>query len=407
MTSTVPIGTTPRESAPRALYAAFDRFPTRKGAATHIARFAPALFERGRGGLLYVVGEEGMPLHQFEHGVEILRWEPEPGSNLLGSALGYAANLAALLDERGETFGLCQFRDPWGGVPILRHARRGATVYEVNALPSIELPVRHPALPARTLEKLRAQERYCLEHCDHVVVPAATIARLLRDLGVPDAKITLVPNGADLRARPPRPPDAPPRYLIYFGALQPWQGVDCLLHAFARLADLDDLHLVICASDQNRDARRLQDLAGRLELAPRLHWRYALEADELAAWLGHAAASLAPLADCARNAVQGCAPLKILESMAAGVPTLASDLPAVRELLRDGVDGRLVAPDRPAELARAIRLLLAYPEAAAEWGRNARERIASGFTWQHSLATLGQVYDRLAPALSRNVAAMR
>ena len=40
---------------PRALYAAFDRFPTRKGASTHIARFAPALFEEYGGGLLYVV----------------------------------------------------------------------------------------------------------------------------------------------------------------------------------------------------------------------------------------------------------------------------------------------------------------------------------------------------------------
>jgi len=37
---------------PRALYAAFDRFPTRKGASTHIARFAPALFHAYGGGLL-------------------------------------------------------------------------------------------------------------------------------------------------------------------------------------------------------------------------------------------------------------------------------------------------------------------------------------------------------------------
>jgi predicted nucleotidyltransferase len=37
---------------PRALYAAFDRFPTRKGASTHIARFAPALFTEHGGGLL-------------------------------------------------------------------------------------------------------------------------------------------------------------------------------------------------------------------------------------------------------------------------------------------------------------------------------------------------------------------
>ena len=70
--------------------------------------------------------------------------------------------------------------------------------------------------------------------------------------------------------------------------------------------------------------------------------------------------------------MQGCAPLKILESMASGMPVVASDLPAVRELLADGEHGRLVAPDRPGELARAIRVLLDFPERRARLAANAR-----------------------------------
>src|SRR5205809_766786 len=41
------------DSVPRALYGAFDRFPSRKGAAVHIDRFSRALFARTGGGLLY------------------------------------------------------------------------------------------------------------------------------------------------------------------------------------------------------------------------------------------------------------------------------------------------------------------------------------------------------------------
>ncbi len=385
-----------------ALYAAFDRFPTRKGAAVHIAHFAPALFERFGGGLLYVLGDAELPLHQFESmpwgQVEIVR-HAQPDVNFLERALGYSAMLDDLLDARGDGFSVCHFRDPWGGVPILSRAHRYATVFEVNALPSIELASRHPSLSARTLEKIHARERFCLEACDRIVTPSRITARMLEGLGVDAGKIAVVPNGAELRPTPSRPADAPENYLIYFGALQRWQGVDTLLRAFARLADLPELHLAICASAENRDARRLQALAQRLGIEEsRLHWRYALEQDELASWLGHARISLAPLSDCARNTMQGCAPLKILETMAAGVPLIASDLPVVRELVNDGVEARLVAPDRPAELARAIRILLAYPALARGLGRNGAGRIERELSWTHSLAALGRVYDELSIA---------
>ena len=55
-------------TAPRSLYAAFDRFPTRKGASTHIARFAPCLFGHAGSGLLYVMGDRTLPAHQLEGG---------------------------------------------------------------------------------------------------------------------------------------------------------------------------------------------------------------------------------------------------------------------------------------------------------------------------------------------------
>lgn len=381
-----------------ALYASFDRFPTRKGAATHIARFAPALFEHFGGGVLYVLGDVESPLHQFEResfgDVEIVR-HAQPDVNFLERAIGFSRGLAELLDERGD-FRLCHFRDPWSGVSILSRPHGYATVFEVNALPSIELGSRYPSILSRTLEKIRARELFCLHECDRIVTPSQVTAKRLETLGIASGKIAVVPNGADVRATPAKPDDAPETYLIYFGALQRWQGVETLLRAFARLADLPELHLVICASAENRDARRLQSFAQRLGIdEARLHWRYALETDGLDAWLGHARISIAPLSDCARNTVQGCAPLKILETMAAGIPLIASDLPVVRELVSDGVEGRLVPPDRPAELARAIRILLAYPELAQNLGRNGRARIERGLCWSDSLAALRSVYDEV------------
>ena len=327
-----------------------------------------------------------------------------PVENLLERALGFGAYLERALDEAAASLRLAHFRDPWSGAPILSRPHDYATVFEVNALPSIELPHAYPAIAPRTLDKLREMERFCLDASEAIVTPSHTTRDLLRSLGVADEKITVVPNGADLRSEtPPRPADAPAQYLIYFGALQSWQGVDTLLRALALLADLD-LDLVVCGSLRGREARRCERLAERLGLGTRVRWLWELSQDELAPWLAHAALSLAPLRECARNVTQGCAPLKILESMAAGVAVIASDLPPVRELVRGGVDGRLVAPDRPAELARAIRVLIAYPDRRCALAAAARERVAAEFTWASSLARLRDVYaeaDRRARARPR------
>jgi glycosyltransferase involved in cell wall biosynthesis len=215
-----------------------------------------------------------------------------------------------------------------------------------------------------------------------VITPSRVTANQIAARGV---QAQVIRNGAELRPPSPRPAGAPERYLLYFGALQPWQGVDTALRALARL----DEELVICASVHQRKAKPYRKLAEKLGVEQRVHWHFALPEDELAGWREHALLSLAPLRDCSRNAVQGCAPLKILESMAAGVPVVASDLPAVRELLADGVHGKLVAPDRPGELARAIRVLLDFPERRAAMGRAARRDVN---TWDDSLARLRELY---------------
>jgi glycosyltransferase involved in cell wall biosynthesis len=377
----------------RALYAAFDRFPSRKGSAVHIDRFARALFEQAGGGLLYVLGGEGLPAYQREGEVEVLRYMRD-AEHVLERAAGYGARLATLLERLEPTLELAHFRDPWSGVPIVEHPDRSyVAVYEVNGLPSIELPFLYPAVPPAILQRVAALEQRCLDAADVVITPSAVTAERLLGRGVPAERLQVVRNGAQIPASAAEPPpDRPQRYLLYFGALQPWQGVDTALRAFARLRDLEGLELVICASVHQRRSKPYRKLAEKLLVADRVRWEFALPDAELARWREHALLSLAPLRDCSRNVLQGCAPLKILESMAAGVPVVASDLPAVRELMTDGEHGRLVAPDRPGELARAIRVLLDLPEQRERMGRAARLRVSEHLTWDASVTQLRELY---------------
>jgi len=384
-------------SAPhRALYASFDRVPSPKGASTHIERFAGALCKTFHGGLVHVLGDDELTPHDREGSIEIVRYH-HPHSDFLERTLGFGRNLSTLLDRIGNGLQLCHFRDPWSGIPILDRPHAYRTVYEINGLPSIELPCTYPLLSARTLDKIRQAERFCWENADAIVTPSRTIARNLVGMGAREDKIHVIPNGADpCTTRPDRPVDAPQRYLLYFGALQPWQGVDVLLRAFHRLSDLPDLGLVVCSSSHKRLARPLMRLADRLGIADRITWRQNLSRSELAGWVAHASASVAPFTECARNLEQGCAPLKLLESMALGAPIVASDIPAVREILQPASEARLVHPDRPAELARALRIVLEYPETAEQMGLRAKARLEREFTWKHSVDALEALYLSLA-----------
>jgi glycosyltransferase involved in cell wall biosynthesis len=67
--------------------------------------------------------------------------------------------------------------------------------------------------------------------------------------------------------------------------------------------------------------------------------------------------------------------LVVLEAMAAGVPCVVSDIPVLRELLRDGALGVIVPPGDSARLAQAIEALREQPEQGARWAEQARRAV--------------------------------
>jgi glycosyltransferase involved in cell wall biosynthesis len=89
--------------------------------------------------------------------------------------------------------------------------------------------------------------------------------------------------------------------------------------------------------------------------------------------------------------------------MACGTTVVASDLPVVRELLAEGENARLVKAERPAELARAIRILLDYPEENAKLAGKAREKVAAQYSWTLQKERLQQLYQLLTNNHKRHV----
>jgi phosphatidylinositol alpha-mannosyltransferase len=83
----------------------------------------------------------------------------------------------------------------------------------------------------------------------------------------------------------------------------------------------------------------------------------------------------------------------LTEAFAAATPVIASDIPGYRDVVRDGVDGQLVAPGDPVALGEELRRLAFDRPRRERMARAARER-AERFAWPHVAAEVLDSYEQ-------------
>jgi glycosyltransferase involved in cell wall biosynthesis len=201
-----------------------------------------------------------------------------------------------------------------------------------------------------------------------ITVSHSARADLAAALGIDPARIHVTHNGVDptfFQAHAPPGPRAP--YLLAVGTLEPRKNVPLLLEAFKRLrAEGRDLELVLVGRQGWADALPLGDVAAHVRLTG------SVPDEELSELYAGAACFVLP------SIYEGFG-LPLAEAMAAGVPAVASDIPALREVGGDTV--RYAPADAPDAFAEAIRLTLDRPEESAAMAGRARER-ARRFSWE-------------------------
>jgi len=162
--------------------------------------------------------------------------------------------------------------------------------------------------------------------------------------------------------------------LIYAGSLHPWKGVETLVQAMAYLPE-KRLRIV---GGREEEIGRLRLLARRWRVADRCEFTGHLPQREVWRHLRRARIGVAPNIPHAISS-EFTSPLKIFEYLAAGKPVLASNLPALHEVLDQSV-ARFFAPRSPKSLAVAAEKLLADEAAMAQMSDSAR-RLAINHTW--------------------------
>jgi glycosyltransferase involved in cell wall biosynthesis len=169
------------------------------------------------------------------------------------------------------------------------------------------------------------------------------------------------------------------------------KGIEYFLEAAAEVGvRFPAAHFLIVGEGEHRTT--LEKLAARLGLGPRVRFT-GLRVD-VAQVLSEVAVSVLPsLSEGFSNV--------LLESMAAGVPVVATSVGGNTEAIQDGVTGLLVPPRDPRALAGAMGCLLRDPVLAAGYGLAGRQRAWGLFSRERMIRETENLYLRLvetAPA---------
>jgi glycosyltransferase involved in cell wall biosynthesis len=206
-------------------------------------------------------------------------------------------------------------------------------------------------------------------------------------------RLRVVANGIDPRgwygAQPfPRgvlgaPKDKPLAAVV--GLLNAAKGQDLAIEMLAR-EGCRDLHLLVVGHGEERAA--LEALAAARGVAPRVHflgWR-----DDVPRLLATCDFVLLP------SRWEGM-PYIVLEAFAAERPVVATAVDGATDLVVDGDNGFLAKVEDVDDLARATRQMLGASERErSTYGRRARARMLDGYTVDHMVRGIVDVYRELA-----------
>ena len=167
--------------------------------------------------------------------------------------------------------------------------------------------------------------------------------------------------------------DASASIVVYTGGLLAWKGVEVLIEAARRLPGA----LFVIAGGMDADVERLRAVADGLANVRIDGFQ---PPSRVPLYLAAADVGVVPNRSAPAISARYTSPLKVFEAFACGLPLVASDLPALRELLEHERDAVLVAADDAQALAGGIERLLSDDALRAAISRRLLAR-AETCTW--------------------------
>lgn len=323
----------------------------------------------------------------LRHGHTVVTAEPRTDARTRSQARTWSG-MGELLAQADVIYMRCDAR-LFDEALLLRNraTRRIPVVVELNAPP--EEVLAHGITPRARLHLAyrSANYRAILGLADLVVCVSTALADDIADhFGIERARLLVVPNGGTPASTPAPGSGGPFRAVWAGGSRWPWQALDTVVEAAALLARDEPSARVEVISDAA--AGRFAGCAGIAARGPVPH----AELARIMQTMDAALVLYRPIPGIRAGFYNS--PLKLFDAMAVGLPVIGSRLGQITEVVRDGLDGFLVADD-PREIADRMLGLARDRGLRDRMGASALGRLVDGYTWDHTGAALDAAIRRL------------
>jgi glycosyltransferase involved in cell wall biosynthesis len=246
-------------------------------------------------------------------------------------------------------------------------------------------------------------DRMLMDFTSHVIAVSRPHARYLHQHeGLPASTLRVIENGidpagypavtlalrADARAALDLPADEP--VVLMVAGMRPEKAHEALLAAVARLRDQGRRVTALLAGDGPRRGA-LETIAVSLGISGSV--RFLGIRNDVARLLHAADVTVLP-----SHGVVETLPLAVLESMAVGIPVVASAVGSVGEIVVDGETGILIRPADSVALAGGIAYILDHPQEASAMGARGRELVCGRFTITRTAEDYEALFQELTAA---------
>ncbi len=287
---------------------------------------------------------------------------------------------------------------------LLGRFRRMPFVYNVQDIWP-DVAVRAGVLKSETaIRRLQKMERYVYRRAAGIAVISEGFRSNLREKGVPDEKISVIPNFIDTNFITPEPRrnafskrlNLDGKFVILFaGNMGFSQGLETVLDAAKLLKDFPGIEFLMVGNGASRETA--QAYATNLGLGNVRFLPYQPQED-LPAMYGAADVCVIPLR---RGFTTESVPCKLFTIMAAAKPAIAAVDPGSEtwNLVQRTDGGICVEPEDPAALANAILCYYRDPDRGQRAGRNGRRCVETEF---QSKAIADKYLDAMKMAIARS-----
>jgi glycosyltransferase involved in cell wall biosynthesis len=208
---------------------------------------------------------------------------------------------------------------------------------------------------------------------------------LLSNLGVPKSKsLVWASFGVDVEAFRPDEAQRLDNLILFVGRITKSKGLHILLDALPHVISRTQLVII----GPKSDAKYAEDCVNRINQVTRsnvhsVKYLDAMDERSLVPWYQKAAVLVRPDLDGRSGG------LTSLEAMSCGTPIIGTG----NHVVHNGVNGIVVPPNNPKELAKALNELLKNKELRQKYSSEGRKMVEKQFSWEKIVKKLAKVYE--------------